>query len=146
MTSGTPDAQLLRRHLLALDAALTRLTRHASITKNAYLADPELQWAVERGLVICAQNGLDIAAHITASAGIDSGDYASSIDGLAPLGVLPAAFASQLRPLAEFRNVLVHAYLTVDPLQVHQVLTQRIPELRAFAAHIEHYLAASPSA
>jgi uncharacterized protein YutE (UPF0331/DUF86 family) len=146
MTSGSPDKLLLRRHLLALDGALTRLARHATVTSEAYLANPELQWAVERGLLICAQNVFDIAAHISAGAGLDSPDYAASIDALASLGVLPRAFASTLRPLAGFRNVLVHAYLTVDPLRVHEVLTQRLPELRAFAGHVEQYLAGLPSA
>jgi uncharacterized protein YutE (UPF0331/DUF86 family) len=141
MRPGVIDDTLLRRHLLALDQALTRLEPRASIAAEAYLAEGELQWAVERGLLVCAQNVLDIAAHIAAGAGRDSADYASSIDALSDLGVLPAPFAAQLRPLAGFRNVLVHAYLTVDPRIVHTVLTSKLPELRQFARYVEDYLA-----
>ncbi len=141
MSPGALDRALVRRHLLALDQALTRLEPRAAVSLDAYLADGELQWAVERGLLVCAQNILDIAAHIAAGTGRDSVDYASSIDALSELAVLPRAFAQQLRPLAGFRNVLVHAYLTVDARIVHQVLTSKLPELRQFARHIEAYLA-----
>lgn len=141
MNPGVIDRALVRRHLLALDQALTRLEPRATLSADAFLADGELQWAVERGLLVCAQNVLDIAAHVAASAGRDSVDYASSIDALSELGVLPRTFAQQLRPLAGFRNVLVHAYLAVDARIVHQVLASKLPELRQFARHIEAYLA-----
>ena len=141
MSPGRANVLLLRRHLLALDAALQRLERHAAITLDAYLADPDLQWAVERGLLVCTQNVLDIATHLSATAGVDSPDYTSSIDGLAQLGVLPREFAQSMRPLAGFRNVLVHAYLALDPARVHEVLTTRLPELREFSQHIERSLA-----
>lgn len=142
MSPGAIDRALVRRHLLALDAALTRLEPRSAIPLAAYLADGELQWAVERGLLVCAQNILDIAAHIAASAGRDSVDYASSIDALSALAVLPQPFAERLRPLAGFRNVLVHAYLNVDARIVHDVLTSKLPELRQFARYVEAYLAA----
>jgi uncharacterized protein YutE (UPF0331/DUF86 family) len=136
------DHALVRRHLFALDQALARLQPRASISLDDYLADAELQWAIERGLLVCAQNILDIAAHIAASAGRDSVDYASSIDSLTELGMLPRAFAQQLRPIAGFRNVLVHAYLTVDARLVHQELTSKLPELRQFSHQVERYLGA----
>jgi uncharacterized protein YutE (UPF0331/DUF86 family) len=142
MSPGAVDRALVRRHLFALDHALTRLEPRAALSLDVYLANAELQWAIERGLLVCAQNILDIAAHVAASAGRDSVDYASSIDSLSELGVLPRAFAQQLRPIAGFRNVLVHAYLTVDARLVHQVLTGKLPELRQFTHYVERYLGA----
>ena len=52
MSPGKADPTLVRRHLLALDAALGRLERHAGISRDAYLADQDLQWAIERGLLV----------------------------------------------------------------------------------------------
>ena len=137
MSPGKADALVLRRHLLALADALNRLERHAGMNLDAYLADLDLQWAIERGLLVCTQNVLDIATHVSASAGLDSPDYTASIDALGRLGVLPTDLARRLRPLAGFRNVLVHAYLTIDPAQVHQTLTTKLPDLREFVEHIE---------
>jgi uncharacterized protein YutE (UPF0331/DUF86 family) len=140
MSPGTPDPLVLRRHLLALDDALNRLERHAAVALEAYTTDPDLQWTVERGLLLCAQNVLDIAAHLSASAGVDSPDYTASIEALGRLGFVPADLAQRLRPLAGFRNVLVHAYLPVDPARVHEALTTKLRDLRDFAAHIERSL------
>jgi uncharacterized protein YutE (UPF0331/DUF86 family) len=102
MNPGKVDTLVLRRHLLALDSALTRLERHALVSLDAYLADSDLQWTVERGLLVCTQNVLDIATHVSASAGVDSPDYTASIDALGQLGVLPRELAQSLRPLAGF--------------------------------------------
>jgi uncharacterized protein YutE (UPF0331/DUF86 family) len=53
---------------------------------------------------------------------------------------LPRELVQRLRPLAGFRNLLVHNYLAVDPARVHEVLTSRLSELRQFSEHIERSL------
>jgi uncharacterized protein YutE (UPF0331/DUF86 family) len=55
--------------------------------------------------------------------------------------VLPVEFATQLRPLAGFRNVLVHGYLQVDLGIVEQVLNAKLYDLEQFAFHVEKFLA-----
>jgi uncharacterized protein YutE (UPF0331/DUF86 family) len=117
-----------------------RLRRHAGPPLAALIADPDTLWAVERGLQLCAQNALDIATHLTASAGRDAPDYASAVDRLGELGVLPDAFARRFRGVAGFRNVLVHGYLGVDPERVHALLNSGLDDFLAFAQHVESYL------
>ncbi len=100
MSPGQPDAVVVQRHLLALDTALQRLRRHAGRPLASLLADVDEQWLVERGLQLCAQNALDIATHLAASAGRDAPDYATAIDVLSDLGVLTADFAQRFRGVA----------------------------------------------
>jgi uncharacterized protein YutE (UPF0331/DUF86 family) len=140
MSPGEPDVAIVRRHLLALDAAMQRLHRHAGRPLAALVVDPDTLWAIERGLQLCAQNALDIATHLTASAGRDTPDYASAIDTLGQLGVLPDAFARRFRGIAGFRNVLVHGYLAVDPGRIHELLNSGLDDFLAFAQHVERYL------
>jgi uncharacterized protein YutE (UPF0331/DUF86 family) len=140
MTPGQPDSAIVRRHLLALDAAVQRLRRHAGRPIGALVADADSLWAIERGLQLCAQNALDIATHVTASAGRDAPDYASAVDRLGELGVLPDTFARRFRGIAGFRNVLVHGYLGVDPERVHELLNSGLDDFLAFAQHVESYL------
>lgn len=140
MSPGQLDATVVRRHLLALDAALLRLRRHAGRPLPALRGDPDAQWAVERGLQLCAQNALDIATHLAASAGRDAPDYASALDVLGELGVLPAEFAARFRGVAGFRNVLVHGYLAVDHERVHQLLNSGLDDFVEFARHVESHL------
>ena len=140
MTKGSLDQALVRRHLIALDEALINLRRHSGIDLEVLEKDRDLRWTIERGLQLCAQNVLDVATHIVASAGHDAGDYASAIDSLGRIGVLPAAFVARFRGVAGFRNVLVHAYLSVDLVLVHELLTRRLDDFAEFARCVELYL------
>ena len=97
---------------------------------------------MERGLQLSVQNALDIATHLAAASGLDSPDYATAIDRLAELSVLSPEFASRLRPMAGFRNVLVHGYLQVDLNVLEQVLREKLQDLDEFASRIEAYVAA----
>ncbi len=142
MSPGQADAAVVRRHLLALDEAVQNLRRHAGRPLSALTAEPDERWTVERGLQICAQNALDVATHLAASAGRDAPDYASAIDVLGDLGVLPADFARRFRTIAGFRNVLVHGYLGVDVSRVHQFLNAGLNDFSDFARFVEAYLRA----
>jgi uncharacterized protein YutE (UPF0331/DUF86 family) len=121
---------------MALDAALQTLRRHAG-RPIAALDELDERWAVERGLQLCAQNALDVATHLAATAGRDAPDYASAIDELARLGVLPTEFAARFRAIAGFRNILVHGYLAVDVVRLYGVLNQHLDDFVEFARHIE---------
>lgn len=141
MTGGQPDPEIVRRHLAALREALANLRRHGGCTAQALRASQDLRWTVERGLQLSVQNALDIATHLAAASGLDAPDYATAIDRLAELSVLPAQFASRLRPLAGFRNILVHGYLEVDLDVVERVMSEKLRELEDFAGYVEAYLA-----
>jgi len=47
------------------------------------------------------------------------------------LGVLPVDFSQRLAPIAGFRNILVHEYISVDWDQVYENL-QRLEDLDRF--------------
>jgi uncharacterized protein YutE (UPF0331/DUF86 family) len=140
MTAGKVDPIVVRRHLAALREALAGLSKHAGRSAQELAANSDLRWAVERGLQLCTQNVLDIATHIAAAAGLDAPDYASAIDRLVEIAVLPAEFAARLRRIAGFRNVLVHGYLRVDLKIVEEVLAERLPELEQFARYVDAFL------
>jgi uncharacterized protein YutE (UPF0331/DUF86 family) len=140
MNPGEIDASVIRRHLFALDQALQTLRRHQGRSLDALRSDIEERWAVERGLQLCAQNALDAATHIAASAGRDVPDYATAIEQLADLEILPVEFANRFRAVAGFRNVIVHAYLEVDLEAVHRVLNEHLDDFAEFARRVSHYL------
>ena len=140
MSPGEVDPLVLRRHLFSLREALQVLSGHTGSSIAALKTDHEERWAVERGLQLCAQNVLDIATHIAAAEGRDVPDYASAIDELGNLGILPNDFASDFRGVAGFRNVMVHGYLEVDLELLHRLLNERLSDFGDFAAHIDAYL------
>ena len=140
MSPGRPDPQLLRRHLAALDTALQTLRSHRNRPIDELRTDREELWIVLHGLQLCAQNVLDSATHIAASAGFEVPDYASAIERLGELGVLTPDQVKRLRPLAGFRNVLVHGYLDLDLHIVHRVLNEGLEDLAAFARAVDEHL------
>lgn len=141
MTRGRPDPEVIRKHVAALREALSNLRRHAGRRASELRADADLRWIVERGLQLCVQNALDIATHLAAASGLDSPDYATAIDRLAEIEVLSTEFASRLRPMAGFRNVLVHGYLQVDLGVLERVLHEKLDDLDEFAVRVETYIA-----
>ena len=140
MSPGEVDASVVRRHLLALDQALQTLRKHQGRLVDELQSNREERWVVERGLQLCTQNALDVATHLAASAGRDVPDYATAIDQLSDLGVLPAGFAARFRPVAGFRNVIVHGYLDVDLTIVHRLLNDRLDDFAEFARLVSLYL------
>jgi uncharacterized protein YutE (UPF0331/DUF86 family) len=140
MSPGKVDRTSVRRHLLALDETLSELARHAGRSIQTLQDSVDERWAVERGLQLCVQNVLDLATHLVANAGRDVPDYTTAIDQLGRLGVIPTELAGNLRPLAGFRNALVHGYLGIDVALVHAVLNQHLDQVREFATHIEQHL------
>lgn len=140
MSPGEVDSSVVRRHLLALDQALQTLRRHQGRPLDALQSDREERWVVERGLQLCTQNALDVATHLAASAGRDVPDYATAIDQLAELGILSGEFAARFRPVAGFRNVIVHGYLEVDLEIVHRLLNERLDDFAEFARQVSRYL------
>ena len=118
----------------------TRRESKRGTSDDELKSNREERWVVERGLQLCTQNVLDVATHLAASAGRDVPDYATAIDQLADLGVLPAGFAARIRPVAGFRNVIVHGYLDEDLAIVHRLLNDRLDDFAEFARLVGRYV------
>ena len=140
MSPGRADQAVVRRHLVALRAAVINLRRHAGALPHALRSDADLRWTVERGLQLCAQNALDIATHIASAVGRDAADYTSAIDILVEAQVLPPEFGAQFREVAGLRNILVHGYLEVDLDIVSRVLLEHLDDFEQFAVYVEEWL------
>jgi uncharacterized protein YutE (UPF0331/DUF86 family) len=145
MSPGRLDPAVVRRHLFSIDDAVRNLRRHQGGTADLLATNRDELWSIERGLQLCAQNVLDIATHIAASAGREVPDYGSAIDRLGEMGILPGQFAARLRAIAGFRNVIVHGYLEVDLRMVHALLNERLEDFTEFARLVDQYLRALPA-
>ena len=109
-------------------------------SKQEYLDDPYLQDIVERNLEVAAQACLDIANRIISIERLEKPrDYYGAILKLAEAQALPRDLTERLAPLAGFRNVLVHEYLTIDWDEVYEHL-QNLEDLYSFMDHIKAWL------
>ncbi len=94
----------------------------------------------ERDLQIGIQAALDIAIHIVAEDSAETpSNYGSAFEMLAALGVVDPELAQHLRDAAGLRNILVHAYLDVDPERLWDRLAE-LEDLERFSSAVERYL------
>lgn len=146
MSPGTFDRDSLEQHLRLIDETLTQLAPHKGRPVDLLRSSVDERWAVERGLQLCVQNVLDVATHLVASAGRDVRDYTTAIEQLGQLSIITPALAATLRPLAGFRNALVHGYMALDLAIVHSVLNHALDQVREFVVQVKGYIDATAGA
>lgn len=120
-----PEFSGIEQRLDELNERLQRLEPLQSKSLNEFLEDAYLRDIVERNLEVSAQCCIDIANRIiTLEDALKPRDYYESILRLGELGILPMDFAQELAPIAGFRNILAHRYLTIDWNEVYANLHQ----------------------
>jgi uncharacterized protein YutE (UPF0331/DUF86 family) len=127
------DAQIVRRKLAALTAAIDRLRPVTHLSLAAWQADADLHDATERRLQLALEAAIDINAHLIAGLGhpppVDA--FSSFLELASKAGVISASLAAELAPAAGLRNRLVHRYDDLDDALVLQgvaALVQRFPD------------------
>lgn len=131
------DRESIRRRLRQLDRRLGLLESIRSGDAAGFIADVGVQAQAERHLQVAIQATIDIALHLVAEDGADTPEtYASAFRVLAEVGVVDPGLADRLQRATGLRNLLVHAYLEVDPTRIWDQLGQ-LDDLRAFALAVE---------
>ena len=130
----------IEKRLDELSERLARLQPLTQKTRLEFDQDAYLRDIVERNLEVAAQCCIDICHRIIAMEGAPKPvDYRAAFISAGSLGVLPADFARRLAPIAGFRNILAHEYLTVNWDEVYRNL-QRLDDLEQFADFIRRWL------
>jgi uncharacterized protein YutE (UPF0331/DUF86 family) len=115
----------IERRLDELSERLARLEPLRDKPRSEFDQDPYLRDIVERNLEITAQCCIDICHRIIALENARKPtDYYEAILIMGELGVLPVDFSQHLAPMAGFRNILVHEYISVDWDLVYEKLRQ----------------------
>jgi len=134
------DARLRRLHEI-----IRRLRRYRARGEDALRTDDDLQWLVERGLHLGCEIVLDVGNHILAGRFHRTPEsYEQILEALASEGVISVALRAEMRGLGDFRNVLVHDYLGIDPERVCEGLAKAPEHFERFAGEIHGWLAAQP--
>jgi uncharacterized protein YutE (UPF0331/DUF86 family) len=135
------DPELVTRKMVLITADLRALEPLASRPLDEYIASPTDEILVERYLERIIGRMIDINYHLLTEAGHPPPrDYFDSFVHLARLGVLSAAFATQIAACAGLRNRLVHEYDEVDPERVYAGLQAAIRDVPVYLRHVREYL------
>lgn len=134
------DAEVIRRKLLTIEQAVSRLRSFGPVDAAMLETDGKLEWSVEHGLQIAAEALFDAGSHVLAGAFQEAVDeYRQVAPRLFARGVLSADTAARLAGLSGFRNVLVHDYATVRLDRVADAMN-RLDDFLAFVRDVETWL------
>src|SRR5437867_3132839 len=113
--------------LESLDEKLTILRSLQSTTLRELVDDP-IRWnATLHLLQLCVEHVTDICAHLLAGQGMAAADDNRQLVLKAGRSqIMPYEFAQRIAGMTGFRNVVVHEYLTVDPVKVDDMLHNRL--------------------
>lgn len=135
------DRERIDARLERIELTCRRLVETARRPLEEYLGNDDLQAATERRLMLAVQAALDVGSHIIASEGWKTPlGYAEVFGELAARDVIEPELGKRLQMAAGLRNLLVHDYLDIDPVRIHDSLAEDVADLLAFAASVLHWL------
>jgi uncharacterized protein YutE (UPF0331/DUF86 family) len=127
--------------LQSLEEKLTILRSIQSSTLRELVDDP-IRWnATLHLLQLSVEHVTDICAHLLAGqdmAVVD--DNRQLVLEAGRSQIMPYEFAQRIAGMTGFRNVLVHEYLSVDPLKVNDILHNRLDDFEEFKMYVYDYL------
>ncbi len=138
------DRELVTRKLAMIVDDLRAVTPLAMKPLDDYLASLTDEVLAERYLERMIGRMIDVNYHLVTDAGhAPPRDYYESFTQLAKLGVLPAAFASQIAACAGLRNRIVHEYDDIDPRRVYEGLQAAVRDIPEYLRRVHQHVEAS---
>jgi uncharacterized protein YutE (UPF0331/DUF86 family) len=128
------DPRLVERKLSSLLACIQRVREKRSASKEAFVSDRDGRELAAFNLFLAFQEALDLAAHVIADAGWEVPTTARDhFEVLAKHGFLDGALAADLAVCAGARNLIAHAYGTLDLERLHTEIPAGLDALERFA-------------
>lgn len=141
MASVDPDK--LRHHLSYARANLRHLEGIREEGREAFLKDDRTQMATVRLLHTAIEALLDCGHHVIAREGLGiPRSYSDTITLLVEAGILPQEDRDIFQRMVRFRNLAVHLYDEVAPLEVWNIVEDHLADFDRFIGAIaRRYLA-----
>jgi uncharacterized protein YutE (UPF0331/DUF86 family) len=133
----TLNGDLVRARCTEIEESVRRLEEIGRLSLDQFLGSQDTIDIACYRLLVAIEAALALCYHVSARRLRQAPeDYAACFSALAQAGVIPPELAERLRHMARFRNLLVHVYWKIDYRQVHEILRNRLRDLRDFAAAI----------
>jgi uncharacterized protein YutE (UPF0331/DUF86 family) len=131
----------IEARLRRLQNVIRRLRKLRETPLPQFCENEDTQWLAERGLHLGCEIVLDVGAHLLSGAfGRPAETYEQILSGLGREGVLSPELVEEVGGLGGFRNILVHAYLDLDPERVWAVLQRAPDRFEQFAREVIAWL------
>ncbi len=135
------DRQLVDRRLHKLQQVIARLERKRPRTPEELVKEDLLSDATFYRLQIGIEAVIDIGGHILAEVYQRQPEsYKDIILALGKEGVVPEKFAEENAAMVDFRNIVVHHYVDIDPQKAFTNIDKAPRILRRFAEYFVEFL------
>lgn len=134
------DKAVVERLLVQLEEYLRDLDEVKSKYKLADFKDNKIiRRYTERTLQVAIEACLDLAGHIISYEGFrEPLDNKDCFQVLQENDLISIELVDRLKRMAQFRNVVVHDYMRINPEIVYAIVHKNIPDIVAFAKAIEN--------
>lgn len=132
---------LVERKLAVLTEHLQRLRTRRPATRDGFLADTLVQDALAMGVLVVAQEAVDIALHVASDEGWGVPTrVAEGFELLARHGVIPHDLAAELGRAVQLRHRIAHGYATLDAGRLWDELPAGIATFGEYARCVARYV------
>lgn len=133
------DQAVIERILVQLEEYLRDLDEIKSKYKLIDYKDNKIiRRYTERTLQIAVEACLDLASHIISYTGFrEPVDNKDCFQVLLENGIISPDLAARLKRMAQFRNVVVHNYIRINPEIVFSIVQKNESDIVAFAKNVE---------
>lgn len=138
------DPQIVAKRLAHLEQVAAKLEAERPVTADDIAARDVVSDATFYRIQTGIEAIVDIGGHILAERYKKHPDtYKDTLKALGEVGVLPKSLVEENLSMVDFRNILVHHYVDLDPEKA-MVNIDKAPEVfRQFAEHIAKFLETS---
>lgn len=137
---GKFSKEKIYSHLKNLEENISVLKKFQKETVSSF-KNKEKCYAVFHAFLLAIENIMDIGGHVLVSVFQKSfSEYKEIIPALEEKKVISKEFAIKCKGMAEFRNKLVHNYISIDPKLVYKYLQKDIQLFEEFAKHILNFI------
>lgn len=129
------NVESMKERVLHLQERIKRLKELQPAPREKFFAGTLIRDAVERNFQVAIECCLDIAKHIVVVLEIERPNELRDVfHALGKANFITPEFAETMSQFGKMRNLLVHHYTTVDPVQMYEYLQNDIPHLEKFAS------------
>lgn len=132
------EQDVILKRLVLLDEYLSDLTEASkNVTWEEFNTDKIIRRYIERTLHMAIEACLDIGNHIISYEGYrEPKDNKDTFEVMSEEGILKSQQVGNLKRMAQFRNVIVHDYIRVQPEIVYGILMKHLDDISEYVNEI----------
>lgn len=136
-----PNKEIVLKLVDQLKDYLRKLKDLQAHSEEEFLESWRVEWQIARGMQLAVETSIDLSQEIIAILEEKKpSTYAETFVILHRAGVISGEVQKRMKFLADFRNKIVHDYLSMDPKEVYENFQDTLPFIERFVSEVEEFV------